>query len=49
MTFGIASVVRVLPPQVWVQVLKQRVILEQQDEPRKAEWWQSAKQAATIP
>ncbi len=48
MTFGLASVVKVLPPQVWVQALKQRVVWEQQDEQRKAEWWWLARQAATV-
>lgn len=48
MTFGLASVVKVLPPQVWVQALKQRIAWEQQDEHRKAEWWRLARQAATV-
>jgi Uma2 family endonuclease len=48
MTFGLASAVKVLPPQAWVQALKQRVAMEQQDERRKAEWWTLARQAATI-
>lgn len=47
-TFGLASAVKVLPPQAWVQALKQRVALEQQDAQRKAEWWQLARRAATI-
>lgn len=48
MTFGLASAVKVLPPQAWIQALRQRVMLEQQDEKRKAKWWELARQAATI-
>ncbi|MBD2068664.1 Uma2 family endonuclease [Leptolyngbya sp. FACHB-671] len=48
MTFGLASAVKVLPPQAWVQALRQRVLSMQQDEQRKAEWWQLAQQAASV-
>ncbi len=48
MTFGLASAVKVLPPQAWIQALKQRVLWEQEDEQRKTKWWQLARQAATM-
>ena len=48
MTFGLASAVKLLPPQAWVQALKQRVTLENQDEQRKEAWRRLARQAATI-
>ncbi|MDJ0704653.1 MAG: Uma2 family endonuclease [Leptolyngbyaceae cyanobacterium MO_188.B28] len=48
MTFGLTSTVNLLPPQAWVQALKQRITLENQDEQRKAAWRQLAQQAATI-
>lgn len=47
-TFGLASAVKVLPPQAWMQALKQRVLWEQEDKQRKTEWWQLARQAATM-
>lgn len=48
MTFGLASSVKVLPPEVWVNALRERVALEQQDNERKAAWWNIARQAAAL-
>ena len=48
MTFGLASVVKLLPPQAWLQGLRQRLAWERQDAERKAEWWAIARQAAAI-
>jgi Uma2 family endonuclease len=46
MTFGLTSVVTLLPPQAWLQGLRQRLVWERQDADRKAEWWEIARQAA---
>ncbi|MGF1524009.1 MAG: Uma2 family endonuclease [Leptolyngbyaceae cyanobacterium] len=46
MTFGLASVVTLLPPQAWLQGLRQRLEWESQDAERKAEWWAIARKAA---
>ncbi|ASC69453.1 hypothetical protein XM38_003800 [Halomicronema hongdechloris C2206] len=46
MTFGLASVVKLLPPQAWIQGLRQRLDWERQDADRKAEWWAIARKAA---
>lgn len=48
MTFGLANAVRLLPPQAWIEALRQRLTLEQEDEQRKTHWWQLARQAASI-
>ena len=48
MTFGLASSVKVLPPEAWVNALRSRVALEQQDNERKAAWWNIARQAAAL-
>lgn len=48
MTFGLASSVKVLPPEAWVNALQERVALEQQDNERKAAWWNIARQAAAL-
>jgi hypothetical protein len=48
MTFGLASVVKLLPPQAWLQGLRQRLDWERQDTERKAAWWAIARQAAAI-
>ncbi|MBE9158213.1 Uma2 family endonuclease [Nodosilinea sp. LEGE 06152] len=46
MTFGLISTVKLLPPQCWIQGLRQRIEAEQRDAERKAEWWTTARQAA---
>jgi Uma2 family endonuclease len=46
MTFGLASAVQLLPPQAWLQGLRQRLDWERHDAARKAEWWAIARQAA---
>ena len=46
MTFGLESAVKLLPPQAWIEGLRQRLEWEQHDAERKAEWWQLAHQAA---
>ncbi len=46
MTFGLESAVKLLPPQAWIEGLRQRLEWEQHDAERKAEWWQLARQAA---
>ncbi len=46
MTFGLESAVQLLPPQAWIEGLRQRLEWEQHDEERKAELWQLARQAA---
>ncbi len=48
MTFGLASSVKVLPPEAWVNALRSQVALEQQDNERKAAWWNIARQAAAL-
>jgi len=48
MTFGLASVVKLLPPQAWLQGLRQRLAWERHDADRKAAWWAIARQAAEI-
>lgn len=48
MTFGLASSIKVLPPQAWISAIKERYLLEQQDRERKAKWWEIARQAADI-
>ena len=46
MTFGLESAVKLLPPQAWIEGLRQRLEWEQHDAERKAEWWKLARQAA---
>jgi Uma2 family endonuclease len=46
MTFGLESAVKLLPPQAWLEGLRQRLDWEQHDAERKAEWWTLARQAA---
>ncbi|WP_081972814.1 Uma2 family endonuclease [Leptolyngbya sp. KIOST-1] len=46
MTFGLESAVKLLPPQAWIEGLRQRLEWEQKDAERKTEWWQLAHQAA---
>lgn len=46
MTFGLGSVVKLLPPQAWIQGLRQRLERERHDAQRKAEWWAIARKAA---
>ena len=46
MTFGLTSTVKLLPPQAWIQSLRQRLDWERHDAERKAEWWEIAHQAA---
>ena len=46
MTFSLASVVQQLPPQAWIEGLRQRLDGENRDAERKAEWWEIARQAA---
>lgn len=46
MTCGLASAVKLLPPQAWVQGLRLRLEAERQDADRKAQWWAIARQAA---
>ncbi len=48
MTFGLASVVKLLPPQAWLQGLRQRLEQELHDAEQKAAWWAIARQAAEI-
>lgn len=48
MTFGLTSSIKVLPPTVWCDALLNRLNLERQDEQRKTEWWQKAREAATV-
>lgn len=46
MTFGLASAIKLLPPQAWIQGLRQRLDLEGRDAERKSEWWAIAHEAA---
>ncbi|MBE9141380.1 Uma2 family endonuclease [Nodosilinea sp. LEGE 07088] len=46
MTIGLESAVKLLPPQAWIEGLRQRLEWEQHDGERKAEWWRLARQAA---
>lgn len=46
MTLGLESAVKLLPPQAWIEGLRQRLKWEQNNAERKAEWWQLARQAA---
>ena len=46
MTFGLESAVKLLPPQAWIEGLRQRLEWEQHDAERKTEWWKLARQAA---
>lgn len=46
MTFGLTSSVKVLPPTAWISAVRERYLLEQQDNTRKAQWWELARQAA---
>jgi Uma2 family endonuclease len=46
MTFGLESAVKLLPPQAWIEGLRQRLEWEQHDAERKADWWQLTRQAA---
>ena len=46
MTFGLESAVKLLPPQAWIEGLRQRLDWEQHDGERKAASWQLARQAA---
>ena len=48
MTFGLTSVVQLLPPQAWIQGLRQRLEWESHDAERKGKWWAIAQQAAAI-
>jgi predicted RNA binding protein with dsRBD fold (UPF0201 family) len=48
MTFGLTSSIRVLRPKAWINAIKQRFLLEQQDSERKAQWWELAHQAAKV-
>ncbi|MEM9245667.1 MAG: hypothetical protein AAGA67_08010, partial [Cyanobacteria bacterium P01_F01_bin.153] len=48
MTFGLTSVVKLLPPQAWIQGLRQRLERERHNAERKAQWWAIARQAAEI-
>nr|MBX2864691.1 Uma2 family endonuclease [Leptolyngbyaceae cyanobacterium MAG.088] len=46
MTFGLESTVKLLPPSVWLQELRQQLEQNRQDAKRKAAWWTIAHQAA---
>ncbi len=48
MTFGLTSAVKVLPPQVWLDALKQRIKEEQSDSDRRKIWSDIARKAAMI-
>lgn len=48
MTFGLTSSIRVLPPKAWISAIEERFLLEQQDDKRKAQWWELARQAANL-
>lgn len=48
MTFGIASAVKVLPPEAWVKALLETEAFYQGDTERKAAWWKLAHQAAAM-
>lgn len=46
MTFGLDRTVRLLPPQLWIQGLRQRLDRERHDAEHKTAWWAIARQAA---
>lgn len=48
MTFGLAEVVKVLPPVQWVSALNETITFLQDDTQRKAAWWSLAHQAAAM-
>ena len=49
MTFGLTSIIKVLPPAVWCDALLNRLNLElERGGQRKAEWWQKAREVAAI-
>jgi Uma2 family endonuclease len=48
MTFGIASAVKVLPPEAWVKALLETEAFTLGDTERKAAWWKLAHQAAAM-
>ena len=48
MTFGLTSSIKVLPPTVWCDALLYRLDLERQDQQRKAQCWDRARETAAI-
>ncbi len=48
MTFGLAEVVKLLPPAKWISALQETTALIRDDSERKAVWWQIAHQAAAM-
>lgn len=48
MTFGLAEVVKLLPPAQWISTLLETTAFIRDDSERKAAWWQIAQQAAAM-